>query len=266
MLIWIQRIFLCLVKDSQTMTVRIVWPIRWVCWRIHRWFLFRTANSLEGHRSSRRACRQRKRTFFHCGCLWKWLILRFRTHHLPEKGKGLIIGIFSRIGLDCRRKNPKTYHIRLLMLGQSSMCRSRTKWCHFSQYLLRMLVCWAILVALVELAVDYRIPHCLHFRRRLCGLRWIWSKLWRFKREKSKIKQCHFDVKALIKSQVTYFSPADCFTSSTSAASYLIWKLSNCDGRCPANDDFSVSISSCRNSIKAFSPVFQSNKILNKTN
>lgn len=52
----------------------------------------------------------------------------------------------------------------------------------------------------------------------------------------------------------TYFSFCDCFVSSTSAPSYLIWKLSNCDGKCPGDAAFSVAISSWRNSSNAFSP------------
>lgn len=58
----------------------------------------------------------------------------------------------------------------------------------------------------------------------------------------------------------TYFSVGVCFESSTSAESYLIWKFSNCDGKCPANDFFSDSISSCKNSNSAFSPKMEKKK------
>lgn len=58
-----------------------------------------------------------------------------------------------------------------------------------------------------------------------------------------------------------YFSSLDFLVSSTSALSNLISKPSNCDGKCPAKFSFSPAISSCKNSINAFSPESEKKKI-----
>lgn len=187
-----QRIFSYLVINSQTMIVRIVWLIRSFCWQIHRWCPFPTTNSSANHKNIHRACHQHKRTPFQRASLWKWLTLRFHRYRLNKRNwKINEISFRNSIGeFECswtwtlcvffsfivfwKWVKNQYYHIRPLLVDQTNRYSSKTRLCHLFWYRFRNLVCWGVLVVLVEPVVDYRSRNLLQHQP--CGLHWTLPK------------------------------------------------------------------------------------------